>query len=216
MWSGLYGRVGVGLRAAAVFLTILAGSAAAQPVAPPPSPSVADLDAARRAAERAHLWRVGSWGAANVAVGAALLAASGRDAHPGRRAFGIQSAAWGAVNATIAAVALSRSGADSLATLGSALRAENGLGDVLWLNLGLDAGYAAVGATLWIVASRGVANPAAWRGHGQAVLLQGAALLALDAVVLAGSQRRLGALVDLAQAAVVVPTATGVALLLRF
>ncbi len=212
MWRGQYGRVGSGLRAAAVFLAILAGPAAAQPVAVA-RPSVADLSAARRDAERAHLWRVGVWGAANVAAGAALLAASGRAAHPGRRAFGIQAAAWGAVNVGIAGVALSRGTADSLATLGSALHAENGLGDVLWLNLGLDAGYAAVGATLWIVASRGVANPAAWRGHGQAVLLQGAVLFALDALVLAGSQERLGALIE---TAALVPTADGVALLLRF
>lgn len=205
MWRGQYGRVGAGLRAVAVFLAILAGPAAAQPVAAP-SPSVVDLSAARRDAERAHLWRVGVWGAANVAAGAALLATSGREAHPARRAFGVQAAAWGAVNVAIAGVALARFSPDTLQTLGQALQAENRLGDVLWLNLGLDAGYAAVGATLWIVASRGVANPAAWRGHGQAVLLQGAVLFALDAVVLAGSQTRLGALVDL------VPTAGGVAL----
>ena len=200
---------------AAVFLAFLAGAAVgggarAQAAG---GPSAADLSAARIAAERAHLWRVGAWGAANVAAGAALLAASGRSEHPGRRAFGLQSAAWGAVNASIAAVALSRGAADSLAALGPILRAENALGDVLWLNMGLNAGYVAVGATLWVVASRGVSNPAAWRGHGQAVVLQGAALLALDGLVLAGSRVRLGALTEMVA---LVPTGNGLALVVGF
>ena len=140
------------------------------------------------------------WGAANVAAGAVLIATSSAEAHPQRRAFGIQSAAWGAVNVGIAAFALSK-GVEPVAdlSLAEALRAENGLGDVLWLNDGLNVGYMAVGATLWIVSSRGVSNPGAWRGHGQAVLLQGAALLALDTVVLAGSRSRLGALLDLSR-----------------
>ena len=188
----------------------LAGTVAAQPA----SPSVTGLASSRASAERAHLWRVGVWGAANVALGAALLATADGDAHPGRRAFGIQSATWGTVNAGIAAFGLTRGAADTLSTLAGALRAENGLGDVLWLNVGLDAGYMAVGATLWIVASKGVSNPARWRGHGQAVLLQGAVLLALDAVVLTGSQARLGALTDLAQTAALVPTGTGLALVI--
>ena len=159
------------------------------------------------------MWRVGAWGAASVALGATLLATADGDAHPGRRAFGIQSAAWGAVNTGIAAFGLTRGAADSLSTLAGALHAESGLGDVLWLNVGLDAGYMAVGATLWIVASKGVSNPARWRGHGQAVLLQGAALLALDAVVLAGSHGRLEALTNLTQTASLVPTGTGVSLI---
>ncbi|HEX8299819.1 MAG TPA: hypothetical protein VF594_11725 [Rubricoccaceae bacterium] len=198
-----YAGAAAGLRAAALFLLVLA---AAAPQAQPARTADALADA-RTAAERAHLWRVGAWGAANVAAGAVLLAtASGRAQ---QRAFGVQAAAWGAVNTGIAVVALARAAADTTATLGEALRAEAHLADVLWLNVGLDAGYMAVGATLWLVASRGVANGAAWRGHGQAVLLQGAALLALDAVVLAGSSGRFEALARLADAAVLVPAAVG-------
>ncbi|HEX9953117.1 MAG TPA: hypothetical protein VGB53_15210, partial [Rubricoccaceae bacterium] len=187
----------------ALFLLVLAAAAPqAQPVR-----DAADLAADRSAAERAHLWRVGAWGAANVAAGSVLLAtASGR---AGQRAFGVQTLVWGAVNTAIATVALVRAAPDSAAALGAALRAEAHLADVLWLNVGLDAGYMAVGATLWLVASRGVANPAAWRGHGQGVVLQGAALLALDAVVLAGSSGRFEALARLAEHAVLVPAAVG-------
>jgi hypothetical protein len=215
IWTVSYGAAASGLRVAAVFLAILAAAPVVHSQAV--APTVADLSAARQASERAHLWRVGVWGAANGAVGTVLLATSRRDVHPGRRAFGIQTAAWGAVNVGIAVFALSRSGeADSLTTLAEALHAENRLGDVLWLNIGLDAGYAAVGATLWAVASRGVSNPAAWRGHGQALILQGAALLALDAVVLIGSQERMDTLLGLAQTVAVVPTGQGLALIVPF
>ena len=206
--SASYERAAPRLRLAAVLLAFLAVPALAVPAlaVPASAQAVADIAEARVHAERAHLWRVGAWGAANVAAGAVLIA--GSEARTGRRAFGIQSAAWGAVNAGIAVVGLTGS-ADSLDTLADVLRAENGLGDVLWLNMGLNAGYVAVGATLWIVASRGVANPAAWRGHGQAVVLQGAALLALDGIALAASHARLGALLDLVQTAALVPTGHG-------
>ena len=193
MSAGFYGRLGAGLRTALVFTCLLAA------VPPASAQSASDLAEQRQSAERAHLWRVGAWGAANVAAGGILLATSGDAAQ--RRAFGIQSAAWGAVNVGIAAVALSQSADPAGMGLAEALRAENGLGDVLWLNMGLNAGYMAVGATLWIVSSRGVSNPAAWRGHGQAVLLQGAALLVLDGIVLAGSRGRTGTLIDLTQTA---------------
>ncbi len=195
------------LRAAAVFLALLAGTAAAQPAS-----GVSGIVAARQAAEHAHLWRVGAWGAANAAAGTLLLATAG-DAD-GRRAFGIQSAAWGAVNIAIAGVGLATASPDTLLSAADAIRAEAHLANILWLNLGLDAGYAAVGATLWIVAARGVSNPAAWRGHGRALVVQGVGLFVLDAVVLAGSSGRLGALADLAQHAVLVPTGTGLALVI--
>ncbi len=201
-----YGRGAAGLRAAAVFLLFIAGPVAAQASAA----DAAGLAAARGAAERAHLWRVGAWGAASVAAGTVLLVSSGgRD---GRRAFSVQSLAWGAVNTGIAAVGLLRAAPDSALALGGALRAEAHLADILWLNLGLDAGYVAVGATLWIVAARGVPNPEAWRGHGRAVVLQGAVLLALDALVLAGSSGRFEALTRLAEGVALVPAARGAAL----
>ena len=202
-----YGQGAAGLRAAAVFLLFLAGPAAAQADA---GRNAGGLAAARVSAERAHLWRVGAWGAASVAAGTVLLV--GSDARTGRRAVGVQTLAWGAVNTGIAAVGLLRAAPDTALALGDALRAEAHLADVLWLNLGLDAGYVAVGATLWIVAARGVANPAAWRGHGRAVVLQGAALFALDAVVLAGSSGRFEALARLAGDVAVVPTAHGLGL----
>ena len=103
---------------------------------------------------------LGGWAAASVLAGAALCL-------PARtRGLGRQTVAWGAVDGLIAYV-------------GSRNRARRGPTDpvrlrrVLLVNAGLDVGYLAVGARL-------LRRPR-WRGDGQAVLVQGAFLLALDA-----------------------------------
>ena len=175
--------------------------AAAAPPAVAQAADVASLSADLQDAQRAHLWRVGAWGVANAVGGAALWLASDSGASAGLRAFGLQSAAWGAVNTGIAVVALAGGPGEPTADLASALGAENGYADVLLVNLGLNVGYAAVGATLWAVSGRGVSNPAAWRGHGIALVVQGAGLFVLDAVAYVGTRARLGALVDLATSA---------------
>lgn len=152
-------------------------------------------------AQRAHLRRVGAWGLANAVGGAALWLASDAETSPGWRAFGLQSAAWGAVNTGIAAVGLASGAGDPTAGWAAALAAENGYADVLLVNLGLNVGYAAVGTTLWAVSGRGVSNPDAWRGHGIALIVQGAGLFVLDGVAYLGTRARLDALVDLAASA---------------
>jgi len=129
--------------------------------------------------ERAHLLRVGAWGVASMLAGTMLLALG---AWRGRRSpllfhFGLQTAAWGAIDLAIAVAGVR----------GLTLRdyaAATRLDRVLWLNVGLDVGYVAVGATLalagWLLGRR--LGPV---GAGIGIVVQGAALLALDAVVLA-------------------------------
>ena len=155
----------------------------------------------RPEAQRAHLWRVAAWGAANAALGTALLATSSRSLQPARHGFGLQSAAWGAVNVGIAAVGLHGGLGEPSRSLAGAIRAENGYADVLLLNVGLNVGYAGVGAALVVVGHRaGIASAqtrGALRGHGWALVLQGAGLFVLDGVAWLGSRARLGALVDL-------------------
>ncbi|MEM6325884.1 MAG: hypothetical protein AAF791_02080 [Bacteroidota bacterium] len=167
-----------------------------------------------RADQQAHLWRVGAWGLANAVGGTALFLASDAEAEPWRRAFGMQVGAWGVINTGIAVVGLATGTGDVTADWGEALRAENGYADILLVNQGLNVGYAAVGATLWAVSGRGVSNPDAWRGHGQALILQGAGLFVLDGIAYVGTRARLGALVDLAQSASVTASANGVALVI--
>ena len=202
--------------AALLAVVLLAAAAHAQPVAPPSdvetlTASTSRLSAALRADQDAHLWRVGAWGLANAVGGAVWVLASSRTEDPGRWAFGVQSGAWGVVNVGIAAVGLA-GGGDVTSDWATAVAAENGYADVLLVNLGLNVGYAAVGATLLAVAGRGVSDPAAWRGHGTALVVQGLGLLVLDGVAYLGTRARLGALVDLAGRADLAVTPLGAAL----
>ena len=151
------------------------------------------LVSAREAAERGHLTRLAVWGGVSAAGGAALALASSRRRTPARWAFGVQTAGWGLVNASIAAFGLSKSPADP-ATLAEATHRENGYHDILLFNEGLNVAYVATGVTMVVAGSRGVRGADAWRGHGWAVVAQGAMLLALDGVAIAGSSSRYDAL----------------------
>ena len=128
--------------------------------------------------EKAHLLRLLLWGGASVLIGTLLiLLASTRASRSALLTqFGIQSAGWGVVEVAIAIV-LWRQVAPRDAAAASRLN------DLLWLNCGLDVGYVAVGITLivagWILGRRLGAV-----GAGVAVVIQGFALLLLDAVVL--------------------------------
>lgn len=90
--------------------------------------------------------------------------------------FAAQSVAWGAV---IVAVGASSLHSLALRDLGSATQLDR----FLWLNLGLDTGYVAVGATIalsaWLLGRRygGV-------GAGVAIIVQGLALAVIAARLL--------------------------------
>lgn len=185
-------------------LLIVAGLLLAPLVVAQPTGSEAEvgvLSRALRADQQAHLWRVGAWGLANAVGGAVLVLASDRGQRPGRWAFGLQSGAWGVVNVGIATVGLISGPGEVTGEWTQAFAAENGYADVLLFNLGLNVAYAAVGGTLLAVAGRGVSDPAAWRGHGAALVLQGAGLFVLDGIAYLGTRDRLGALADLASGA---------------
>ncbi len=193
-------------------LVLLALAALAAPAVAQDAPTVEALSRALRADQEAHLWRVGAWGLANVVGGTVLFVTAHRDRQSQRGAFGLQAAAWGAINTGIAVVGLASGPGEVVGDWATALAAENGYADVLLINLGLNVGYAAVGATLWAVSGRGVSRPAAWRGHGQALVVQGLGLLVLDGIATLGTRTRLDALVDLAASASLGPTADGLTL----
>ena len=197
------------VRLALVLLAVAAAPASAQ------TGDVEALSQALQSDQQAHLWRVGAWGLANAVGGAALALASDRAEAPGRWAFGVQSGAWGVVNVGIAAVGLAGGPGEATGEWAAALAAENGYADVLLVNLGLNVGYAAVGATLAAVAGRGVSTPAAWRGHGAALVVQGAGLFVLDGVAYLATRARWDALVDVASRTDLAATATGVAVVVR-
>jgi hypothetical protein len=134
------------------------------------------------ALERGHLVRLLVWAAGSLLAGAACLLWS---RHATVQAFwrhaGIQSAAWGAVDFAIVVFAwrgLSpRDGAGAIA-----------LDRVLWLNIGLDIGYAMVGLTLLIIGLGRPRRPGLV-GAGAAVIVQGVALAVLDAILSAAILR---------------------------
>ncbi|HEY0777022.1 MAG TPA: hypothetical protein VGD56_03555 [Gemmatirosa sp.] len=126
--------------------------------------------------ERSHLLRLLVWGAGSTFAGTLLLALQALQrtagAPPLLRHFGIQTAAWGVIDLALAL----------WGQRGLALRDYAGarqLDRMLWLNLGLDAGYVGVGVTLalcgWLFGRR-----YAPIGAGLGVVVQGAALFLLD------------------------------------
>jgi hypothetical protein len=153
---------------------------------------VARLSRALARDQRAHLRRVGAWGGLNLLGGAALALAA--DGGSTGRAFGVQSAGWGAVNVGLAAWGLLRGAPPPAEGLDAALEQEDGWAHLLLVNLGLNVGYAAVGGTLLLAADRGLDGADAARGHGGALILQGAGLFLLDWLAWRSSGRRLDAL----------------------
>lgn len=125
-------------------------------------------------AEQLHLLRLVLWGAGSVLAGGVLLLvlAVRRTRSPLLMHFAVQTVAWGAVSLAMAGYRWSGLG---LRDHASAVRLDR----VLWLNIGLEAGYVGVGATLaivgWVLGRR-----LAPVGAGLAIMLQGLALALLD------------------------------------
>ena len=124
--------------------------------------------------ERSHLLRLLAWGAASVLLGTLLLAVllGTRRRSPLLRHFGLQTAAWGAIDVALAAWFWRGL---ALRDLAGATRLDR----LLWLNIGLDAGYIAVGLTLALVGWR-LGRSLGLVGTGIAVMVQGLALALLD------------------------------------
>lgn len=135
------------------------------------------------AAERLHLLRLLVWAAASILAGSSLLAwlQVGSRQSPLLRHFAIQSAAWGTVDAVIAGATLTGVAPRDFA---SATRLDR----ILWLNIGLDAGYVLVGLTLLVTGWR-VARQLGVMGAGLGVVLQGGALMLLDLMLAAQISR---------------------------
>lgn len=124
--------------------------------------------------ERLHLLKLLVWGALSVGVGTALIALLRvrRLDSALLRHFAIQSTAWGAIDIAIAIWA--RQGLH-LRDLAGAVALDR----FVWLNVGLDAGYVAVGATLALLGWN-LGRRLGLVGAGLGVIVQGCALVLLD------------------------------------
>jgi hypothetical protein len=124
--------------------------------------------------ERAHLQRLLLWGVTSAVCGLVLLAVARRTRLRSSLLFhfGLQTAAWGLIDLVLAGNAW---WALALRDLQSATQLDR----FLWLNVGLDVGYIATGATLavaaWLLGRR-----AGGVGAGIGILTQGVGLLLLD------------------------------------
>ena len=119
-----------------------------------------------RTVTRTVVRRLTRWGTASVLVGGVL-------ALPRRtRGFGLQTLMWGAIDLALAAVTRRRGTVPQTQTLRR----------ILLVNAALDVGYVAAGAHLAVRTPTfgGRLQPADARGHGLAVVLQGAALFVID------------------------------------
>lgn len=127
-----------------------------------------------QSAEQVHLLRLFIWSEASLVVGGVMLAVLlwRRIRSPMLLHFAIQTMAWGAITLALAFVGWKR-----LALRDHAAAVQ--LDRFVWLNIGLDIGYVAVGITLaltgWYAGRR--LGPA---GAGAAIVVQGLALAALD------------------------------------
>jgi len=153
----------------------------------------AQVDAYDRAQQH-HLWRIAAWGGLNAVGGLAPMAGSSRATHPARWGFGVQAGAWGVINVGIATVGLVA--LDAPPTQAPALLdAERSLHDILLFNLGLNVAYSGVGAAMVAASYQGVDHARAWRGHGSALILQGAGLFVLDGIAFLAARSRLADLI---------------------
>ena len=95
--------------------------------------------------------------------------------------FGTQAIGWGAINSTIGRLGLSqarrRSGVPEAHTAPEQRRARLALRRLLWINVGLDAGYVAGGLSL--AATKGRSSRFR-KGSGWGIAFQGAFLLLFD------------------------------------
>lgn len=124
--------------------------------------------------ERLHLLKLSLWGALSVAVGVLLFTALKlrRSDSDLLKHFAIQTGAWGAVDLAIVFWARRHLELRDLAQAVS-------LDRFVWLNIGLDAGYVAVGATLAVVGWR-LGRRLGLVGAGLGIIVQGLALALLD------------------------------------
>lgn len=119
------------------------------------------------------------WGGMNVVAGAIGWPLADDEQW---QSFHAMNLAWGAVNLAIAIPALVRNlNADpAKISLADTLSSEESLTSVLLLNVGLDVAYVTAGALLWERGDFG--GDPLLTGMGQALILQGAFLMAFDIV----------------------------------
>lgn len=169
--------------------------------APGPSPwarRIADADLRRLDVEHTQAWTLFSWGAVNVAQGAAIAIPgllSPQTSDTRTTSYGTMTAAWGVINVALSIPWLVRLGrerpqiqrwsrlsSDELEREYERARDTARSGASFFaLNTGLDVAYITAGSLMLYLGERPESRNAMVSGMGIAVLVQGLALLGFDA-----------------------------------
>lgn len=125
-------------------------------------------------AEQQHLLRLLLWAALSIVAGtsAITMIVVRKTRSPLLAQFGLQLVGWGVVIGAVAAIEWH---GVQLRDLSGATRLER----VLWMNIGLDAGFIGMGAVL-ALCGRMLARNGGAIGAGVAIVVQGFALLLID------------------------------------
>ena len=129
-----------------------------------------------------------AWAGGSVSAGAVIAVSGGWVHRPELVAFGRQTAAWGAIDAVIAGVGVLSRRRRGLLSAAQRGKKASALRTILMVNAVADVGYIAGGLAIMARARKGKATWRMGAGDGAAIVVQGLALLVLDASM----ARRLG------------------------
>lgn len=157
-----------------VVIAIMASAGYAQPAT-----ELGKYNNSRNRITRNGMIALGSWSAANLLYsGIATGQTTGTT-----RYFHQMNVMWGGINLGLAALGYFGIRNESGMGFMQSLKKQSGIEKTYLLNLGLDAAYITSGFYLKERAKNSIANYQKFRGYGESIILQGAALLVLDAVM---------------------------------
>lgn len=122
---------------------------------------------------------LGSWGAANIAYGAIARGnANGSDKY-----FHEMNMIWGGINLGLSALGYIGSRKREILNTAGTLQKQMGLEKTFLFNAGLDVAYIAGGFYLSEKAKNDLSKRDRYKGYGNSIVLQGAALMLYDGVM---------------------------------
>ena len=148
-------------------------------------PDIDQFNKERNTITRKAMIVLGGWSAANLIYsGIATGQTSGTQKY-----FHQMNVMWGGINLGLAALGYMGSRNKPGASLSKTLKQQSGIEKTYMLNMGLDVAYIAGGGYLRERSKRDTKDQQKFKGYGESIMLQGAALLVLDAVLFAVHNR---------------------------
>lgn len=141
--------------------------------------TLSDLNNQRQKTNEAGLMVLGSWSAANIIYGSVAISRSSSSA----KYFHQMNVFWNIVNLGIASAGYFTAKNKAGLTYAESLQAQNKVEKIFLLNAGLDVAYIAGGMYLKERAKTSLNNRDRYKGYGESIILQGAALLLFDAIM---------------------------------